>query len=92
MAEVAKELHKLWENEVLIRDRLRETKAMCKLEKPQLVGVPCMANVAINYKILIILADYWCPLQKEPKSCPVPFIRAQAGMIAHPVAVASQGL
>lgn len=72
-----RELHQCWENEEMIRSRFREHGSLLLWGNDKIVGVPCMANVAINYKVLIVFQDFFCPLQKGPKSPRVGFIRAQ---------------
>jgi hypothetical protein len=64
-------------NEEMIRSRFREHGSLLLWGNDKIVGVPCMANVAINYKVLIVFQDFFCPLQKGPKSPRVGFIRAQ---------------
>ena len=73
----AKELHQLWENEEMIRFRFREQGSLLTWADPKLVGVPCMANISVNSRVLIIFAEYFCPLQSGPKSPHVGFLRSQ---------------
>ena len=75
-----KELFQLWEEERIVRDRFREHGSLLKWEKEELVGLPCMFNINTNYKVLAILADFFCPRQCGIKTPKVGFLRAQAGL------------
>ena len=74
---LAKELHQCWENDEMIRTRFREHGSLLTWADKKLVGVPCMANVSVNSRALILFADFFCPLQSGPKSPNVGFIRSQ---------------
>ena len=74
-----RELHQCWENEEMIRARFREHGSLLLWGNDKILGVPCMANVAMNCKVLIVFQDFFCPMQDGPKSPHVGFIRAQAG-------------
>lgn len=74
---IAKELHQIWENDEMVRTRFREQGSLLTWADQKLVGVPCMANVSVNSRVLIMFADYFCPLQSGPKSPNVGFLRSQ---------------
>lgn len=44
----------------------------------ELVGQPSMAALALNGRIMGLLAAWWCPQQKSPKTPSIDVIRAQA--------------
>ena len=74
-----KELHQFWEDESFIRDRFREQGALLTWSSQKTVGIPCMANINMNYQVLIIMANFFCPLQTGIRTPTIGFIRAQAG-------------
>jgi len=74
-----KELHQFWEDESFVRDRFRAQGSLLKWSSEKTVSIPCMANISINYQVLIIMADFFCPLQTGIQTPKIGFIRAQAG-------------
>ena len=81
-APAAKELHKLWENDEMIREGFRRHGCLLKWAD-KMVGVPCMANVSKNSHVLVIFCDYFCPQQTGPKAPRIGFIRAQVRRVQH---------
>ena len=70
-----------WEESRVIRARLRENEfRMVKWVKPELVNKPSMASIALNAHALTILAHWWCPQQKTPKSPSVLDLKKEAGV------------
>lgn len=74
------ELSRLWEKEPLIRDRLRDKQSLLAWPTAATVGVASMPAVAMNWKALMVLAEFHCPLVTSTKArAPsVIFLKVQA--------------
>ena len=72
------ELHQHWEDCSAIRERLRHEKCLLTWSKPSLVGVPCMINISINYKVLQVLVEFHCPNNDVVKAPTIGVLRVQA--------------
>ena len=75
-----RELHQLWEDASQIRERLRSEKQLLVWAKPSMVGVPCMENIALNFKVLTVLADFYCPTTEKVKPPKIGLLRPQVGL------------
>jgi len=68
-----------WEACRVIRSRLRENNwTLLKWVKPELVNKPSMPAIALNCRALTILAQWWCPQQRKPKSPSVLDLKKEA--------------
>lgn len=68
-----------WESCRVVRARLRDNNfSLIKWVKPELINKPTMAGIALNCKALTILAEWWCPQQKTPKSPSVGDLKVEA--------------
>ena len=74
-----KPLHILWEEDPEIRQRVRDQKALLEWTKPELIGVPCMANVGVNWRPLAVLAKFHCNTGDAKRKAPsVKMLKKQA--------------
>lgn len=68
-----------WESCRVVRTRLRDNNfCLVKWVKPELINKPTMAGIALNCRALTILAKWWCPQQKSPKSPSVLDLKKEA--------------
>ena len=78
------ELARLWENEPTLRQRiLSETEPnLTRWLNKQSVCVASTAAMALNARVLEVLAMLWAPLQPSPKPVPVDYLckEARSGM------------
>ena len=72
-------LAKMWEENRHIRNRLRQEGALVIWPKPELIGHPNMAAIALNSYPLQVLAKWWCPQQGSPKSPSVRALKREVG-------------
>ena len=79
-------LARLWESDFTIRDRLRlyedDTGKQVGgklLAWPDPKNKACsMAVIAMNVRVLKLLAEWWCPKQKNPKAPSVLVLKSEA--------------
>ena len=69
-----------WEGDNTIRCRGRNTQSITRWASPKTRGIPSMKNIDLCCDPLLHIATHWCPIMKEPKSPPVPLLRAEAGV------------
>ncbi|CAE7194949.1 unnamed protein product [Symbiodinium sp. CCMP2592] len=78
VAWVVGQLATVWDEDKAIRARARATKMLTRWPAPKSKGIPSMKAINLCCDPLYHLAKRWCPLFKEPKSPPVPLLRAEA--------------
>lgn len=72
-------LHRVWEADSMVRDRVRELKAILEWPKEKhLVGAPSKRSFAMNKTVMEHVAQWWCPQADAPQSVPVAAVRAEA--------------
>ena len=71
-------LHRMWENDSVIRDRARSKGALLVWPEPRLVGAPSKRAFGMNKVVLDLTAQWWCPQRDAPESLQVATIREEA--------------
>ena len=75
---VVGQLATAWDEDKTVRARARTTKALTRWPAPKSKGIPSMKAIDLCCDPLYHIAKLWCPLFTQPKSPPVPLLRAEA--------------
>ena len=73
-------LAKAWENEACLRQRILcdSHPHLTRWKDQQSIGIASTAAMALNARVLEVLAKVWAPLQAFPKPVPVGYLRREA--------------
>lgn len=75
-------LASLWEAEVSLRQRARETGRLTAWRNSKLVGLASVDAMTYNLTLLEVLATYWTARSDLPKAVPIGVVRPEVGFDA----------
>ena len=77
--EQEKTLAQMWENNPMIRRRLRETGKLTVWKTPEVTGLPSVEAMTFNVVCLEQLAGWWTSKVTMPQAVPIDLVRKEAG-------------
>ena len=61
-----------------MRELLRERGGLLAWARPEVQGIPTLAAIPANARVMVAFADVFCPAMGKVKATPIAWIRAEA--------------
>ena len=68
----------MWESQIAIRNRMRESGSLTRWPTPALIGIPSVKAMIMNVTSLEVLAEWWVAQTKVPSVIPIGHLRTEA--------------
>ena len=72
-------LAKKWDADEIIRDRLLRHGSLLAWPNPKMQGVINFSTMAMNYRVIELLLQLWCPQMDQPKTVIIDQVREEVG-------------